>query len=121
SLYGNGNRLFGHINHNTPHPVNADQAYLELVRLSREETILSSCMEVLQWDEEVCMPHGGVEHRSEQMALLAGLVHDRGTNPRYDELLNLAESSSLTRDPDSPQAVNIRELRKAYDRERRIP
>ena len=37
------------------------------------------------------MPRGGVEHRAEQMALLAGLVHDRGTDPRYDELLGAVE------------------------------
>jgi carboxypeptidase Taq len=101
--------------------VNPEQAYVELIRLSREETLLSSCLDVLQWDEEVCMPRGGVEHRAEQMALLAGLAHDRGTNPRYDELLGAIEGSSLVADPESPQAVNVRELRRGYDRERRLP
>lgn len=67
------------------------------------------------------MPPAGVKHRSEQMALLAGLVHDRATNPRYDELLSAVEGSSLVADPDSPEAVNVRELRRGYDRERRIP
>jgi carboxypeptidase Taq len=101
--------------------VNPDQAYLELVRLSRDETLLSSCLDVLEWDEEVCMPRGGVEHRAEQRALLAGLVHDRGTDPRYDELLSAVEASSLVRDGESPQAVNVRELRRSFDRERRMP
>ena len=67
------------------------------------------------------MPRGGVEHRAEQMALLAGLVHDRGTDPRYDELLSTVEGSSLVSDPESPQAVNVRELRRGFDRERRMP
>jgi carboxypeptidase Taq len=101
--------------------VNPDRAYQELVRLSRDETVLSSCLDVLQWDEEVCMPRGGVDHRAEQMALLAGLVHDRGTNPRYDELLGIVETSALVTDAESPVAVNVRELRRGYDRERRIP
>ena len=101
--------------------MNPDQAYQELLRLSRDETLLSSCLELLQWDEEVCMPRGGVEHRAEQMALLAGLVHDRGTDPRYGELLGVIEASSLVSDPESPSAVNVCELRRAYDRERRIP
>jgi len=101
--------------------VNPDQAYLELVRLSRDETVLSSCLELLEWDEEVYMPRGGLEHRAEQMALLAGLVHDRGTDPRYDEQLGVVEHSSLMNDPESPTAVNVRELRRSYDRERRIP
>lgn len=101
--------------------MNPDQAYLELVQRSRDETVLSSCLEILEWDEEVCMPRGGVEHRAEQMALLAGLVHDRGTDPRYDDLLSVVEQSSLVRDPESPTAVNVRELRRGYDRERRLP
>ena len=33
--------------------MNAEQAYAELVRISREETILSSCLDVLDWDAEV--------------------------------------------------------------------
>lgn len=98
-----------------------DQAYQELVQLSREETVLSSCLEFLEWDEEVCMPPGGVQHRAEQNALLAGLVHDHGTDPRYDELLSTVESSSLVSDPESDITVNVRELRREFDRARRMP
>jgi len=101
--------------------VNLEQAYQELVRLSRDETILASCLDLLEWDEEVAMPRGGVEHRAEQMALLAGLVHERGTNPRYEELLGALEGSALVRDAESPEAVNVRELRRAFDRERKKP
>jgi len=101
--------------------VNPEQAYAELVRLSREEAVLSSCAELLEWDEEVNMPRGGVEHRAEQLALLAGLVHDRATSPRYDELLSCIEGSQIVSDPETPVAVNVRELRRAFDRERRLP
>jgi len=101
--------------------VNPDRAYEELVRLSREETLLASCREILQWDAEICMPRGGVKHRAEQMALVAGLVHDRATDPRYNELLGIVESSSLVIDPESPKAVNVRELRRDFDREIRLP
>jgi carboxypeptidase Taq len=97
------------------------QAYAELVRLSREETLLASCADVLEWDQEVSMPRKGVKHRAEQMVLLAGLSHDRATNPRYDELLSVLEQSAMVSDPDSAEAVNVRELRRGYDRERRIP
>jgi carboxypeptidase Taq len=101
--------------------VNPEQAYQELVRLSRDESLLSSCLDVLEWDEQVCMPSGGVEHRAEQMALLAGLVHDRGSNPRYDELLSIVEASPLVSDPEGTEGVNVRELRRAFERERRMP
>ncbi len=101
--------------------VNPDLAYAELVQRSRDKTLLSSCLQLLSWDEEVCMPRGGVNHRSEQTALLAGLIHDRGTDPRYADLLAVVEGSSLVSDPESPAAVNVRELRRDYDRERRMP
>jgi len=98
-----------------------EQAYTELVRLSRDESVLSSCVDLLEWDEEIAMPHGGVAHRADQMALLAGIVHDRGTDPRYGELLSVIEASSLVADPEGAPAVNVRELRREFDRERKIP
>jgi len=92
--------------------VNPEQAYDEMIALSRAETLLASCLDLLEWDEEVCMPKRGVEHRAEQRALLAGLVHDRGTDPRYEELLVTVEGSDLVSDPESPEAVNVREIRR---------
>ncbi len=101
--------------------LNPDLAYAELVRRSRDKMVLSSCLGLLVWDQEVCMPRAGVQHRSEQTALLAGLIHDRGTDPDYGDLLGTVEGSSFITDSGSPQAVNVRELRRDYDRERRIP
>src|SRR5258705_5481608 len=105
----------------TAHFVNPEHAYEEMVRLSREEALLASCLELLEWDEEVCMPRNAVEHRAEQRALLAGLAHDRETDPRYEELLSAVEGSSLVTDPESAAAVNVREIRRAFDKERRMP
>jgi carboxypeptidase Taq len=96
-------------------------AYDELIRLSRDEATLASCLDVLEWDEETVLPRGGIDHRSEQLALLAGMLHDRSTDPRVGELLEVIEQSDLVADPESPPAVNVRELRRAYDRERRLP
>jgi carboxypeptidase Taq len=67
------------------------------------------------------MPHAGVAHRAEQHALLAGLLHDRATDPRLGELIAALEGSDLVADADSPEAVNVRELRRLYDRATRLP
>ena len=99
----------------------SEQAYAELTRLSREKTLLASTLGLLQWDAEICMPRGGVTHRGEQMALLAGIAHDRETDPRIAELLAAIEGSSLVSDPLSVEAVNVRELRRDFDRETRLP
>jgi len=101
--------------------VTPEQAYEEMLRMSREEAVLTSCLELLEWDEEVCLPRHGVEHRAEQRALLAGLVHDRESDPRYEGLLVAIEGSPLLDDPASPVAVNVREIRRAFDKERLIP
>ena len=99
----------------------ADKAYDELIRRVREETLLTTVEALLDWDEETYMPAGGVENRSEQLALLAGLLHERGTDPRLGELLAAVEGSALLADPDAPTAVNVRALRREYDRFIRLP
>jgi carboxypeptidase Taq len=101
--------------------MHAHAAYDELVRRAREDALLASCAELLGWDEETYMPRGGVAHRANQLALLAGLQHDRTTDPRLGELLGVLEHSSLVADPLSPEAVNVRELRRLHDRLRRLP
>jgi carboxypeptidase Taq len=82
---------------------------------------LASCGTLLEWDEDTYMPPGGVEHRGNQLALLAGLHHQKATDPRLGELLTELEGSQLTDDPQSPSAVNIRDLRRSYDRLCRLP
>jgi carboxypeptidase Taq len=99
----------------------AEAAYEELVRLAREESLLASCEALLEWDELVQMPPGGVEQRSRQRALLAGLVHERAADPRRGELLGELEGSALVADPESPEAANVRELRRLHERSRRLP
>ncbi len=99
----------------------ADQAYDELMRRVREETILTTVEALLEWDEETYMPSGGVENRSEQLAMLAGLLHERGTDPRLGDLLASVEASALLADEASPVAVNVRALRREYDRFVRLP
>jgi carboxypeptidase Taq len=97
------------------------EAYDELIRRVKEEAVLASCAHVLGWDEETYLPRAGIAHRAEQHALLAGLLHDRATDPRLGELFAALEGSDLVADPDSAPAVNVRELRRLYDRATRLP
>jgi carboxypeptidase Taq len=99
----------------------ADRPYEELIRRVREEGLLVAVEALLEWDEETYMPRGGVQNRSEQLALLAGLIHDRGTDPRIGELLAELEGSSIVADPTSAPAINVRELRREYERYTRLP
>ncbi len=96
-------------------------AYKELIQKTREIGLLASCSAVLNWDEQTYMPPGGSMHRGEQMALLAGLHHDRVTDPRIGELLTLIAGSDLTADPESAPAVNVREITRSYQRKTLLP
>jgi carboxypeptidase Taq len=101
--------------------MNPESAYSELISRSREVSLLASCADLLDWDEETYMPASGAEHRSRQRALLAGMVHERFTDPRIGELLDVLQGSPMVSDPGSAAAVNVRQLRRDFDRERKVP
>jgi carboxypeptidase Taq len=101
--------------------MSAHAAYDELIAQSREQTVLASCSELLGWDEQTYMPRCGAEHRGKQMALLAGLYHERATDQKIGALLEEVESSELVSDKESFTAANVRELRRTYDRLTRLP
>jgi carboxypeptidase Taq len=75
----------------------------------------------LSWDEQTYMPTGGAVHRGGQLALLAGLYHERAIDPRVGELLSIVEDSPLAAAPESAAAVNVRELRRAFNRKVLLP
>lgn len=95
--------------------------YDELVQRARETSLLGSCSAVLGWDEQTYMPEGAAAHRGEQMALLAGLAHERATTPRMGELLEALGESSLAADGDSIEGANVRQLKRDYDRRTKLP
>jgi carboxypeptidase Taq len=97
------------------------RAYETLIRRARELNLLASCSALLEWDEQTYMPVGGSAHRGEQMGHLAGLHHERATDPQIGDLLAIAEGSDLAADPDTDSAVNIREIRRSYDRRTKLP
>jgi len=97
-------------------------AYDELIQTMHEVGLLGGTASMLEWDQEVMMPPGGVDYRSKQLSLLAKLRHERFTHPKVGELLAACEADAeLTADRLSPEAVNIREIRHDYDRKTKLP
>src|SRR5438067_10631582 len=96
-------------------------AYAELIRRVRDGALLDSCASVLGWDERTYMPHQGSAHRAEQMALLARLTHEMLTAPAIGQLLEEVEGSALLHDRDAVPAVNVREIRRSYNRAVKLP
>ena len=96
-------------------------AYDELLRRAREEALLDSCQALLGWDELTYMPPGGVAAHGNQLAYLAGMHHEKATDPRIGDLLAAVEASDLAADPLSAAAVNVREIHRIYNRLVRLP
>lgn len=91
-----------------------------LVARLKESALLGSCAAVLGWDEQTYLPSGGAEHRANQLALLAGMTHERATDPAIGDLLLELEGNSEL-DSESADAALVREARRDFDRKTRLP
>lgn len=106
----------------SPARSSTSSAYDQLIGLVTEANLLGSTASILGWDQETLMPAGGLEHRARQMAQLARMSHELATDPRIAELLATCEGDrALNADSTSPEAVNIREIRRDYDRRTKLP
>ena len=99
-----------------------EHRYEELLDIARQAHLIGGATAILEWDQEVYMPDGGLEFRSRQLSLLASREHALLTDPRVGDLLAACEDDvALVEDPLSVSAVNIRELRRIFDRRTRLP
>ena len=96
-----------------------ETAYAELIQRTKEAAVLASCSAVLGWDERTYMPRNGSAFRGDQMALLARMTHEMSTAPQVGEALATVEGSAIVADPAA--AINVREIRRAYDRAIKVP
>lgn len=95
--------------------------YDELIKHLRRTALLRSCANLLSWDEQTYLPPSGGEFRAEQLALLAGMAHERTTSPRIGELLEALSDPEALGGAHSPAAANVREARRHYHRATRLP
>ena len=94
-------------------------AYEELITRFRDYRLLQSTASLLSWDQETLMPTGGLAYRGRQLAHLARLKHEALTDAHIGTLLSECESHS--NGDDSDFAVNVREIRRTYDRATKLP
>ncbi len=96
-------------------------AYDELIRRFKEARLLDSVGALVGWDQHTYMPPAGAGHRAEQMGFLAKLGHQMLTDPKVGEVLAAVEGSPLVKNADADEAVNVREIRRGYDRAVKMP
>ncbi len=84
----------------------------------RELHDLGEIQALLEWDQQVTMPPRGTEQRGAQMAVLAGLIHARLTDPALGELIAALEGRA---DLGQDRWADVREARRTRDRAVKIP
>jgi carboxypeptidase Taq len=94
---------------------------MELIDRFRDVRMLESVGALVGWDQHTYMPPKGAGHRAEQMGYLAKLGHAQLTSPRIGDLLRQLETWSVMKKPETTEAVNIREIRRTYDRAVKMP
>lgn len=94
-------------------------AYQQLERHIQAIDALEGARAILHWDSETMMPHGAADLRGEQLAALAGVIHDKMTDPAFPDLLEKAESQigSL----EEWQRANLREMRHQWTHANAVP
>jgi carboxypeptidase Taq len=96
------------------------QPYDELLNRMREAAKLASVAHLLGWDQETMMPPKAAGCRAEELELIAELAHRKSIDPRIGELLEACEQDKGL-GADTTAAANLREIRRDYDRARRLP
>jgi carboxypeptidase Taq len=98
-----------------------NEPYPMLMSEIRQIGLLGSVSAVLGWDERVLMPPAGAQLRADQSALLATMLHERFTSARVGNLLAAAEEQRSGSDRHGDRQVNLREIRRGFDRARKLP
>lgn len=102
-----------------------EKSLQRLKALDRELRHLGFAIAVLGWDQETYMPDQAVEGRSEQIALLEGIAHQKGTSSEIGKLfedLGVTEDNPLGNDSLSDfERSFLRELFRDYNRLRKLP
>src|SRR3989442_14515563 len=99
----------------------ARETYRRLIVSLREISTLDSAGSLLSWDEKTFMPKKGAELRAMQASLIARMVHEKFVSPEIGGMLGELESSSLVKDRESDEAVNVHWTRRNYDRATKGP
>lgn len=95
-------------------------AYDELLLNLRRAAVLDSVGNLLGWDQETMMPARTAPFRAEQLALIGREAHEARTAPHVGELLATCEADAALI-ADDATAANLREIRRDFDRARKLP
>lgn len=98
--------------------MSTESTYSQLCDHTRKTALLQSTLALLDWDQQTMLPRNANEHRSDQIALLSSLIHERSTDVKLGDWLGeLSDSPSV----DPEEKATVRVLKKQYERETKLP
>lgn len=99
--------------------------YHQLCQLSKEIAILSSTNGLLEWDQETYMPQSAIALRTEQLELIASLIHQRKISSKFsktlEKLIDLESGEVLVDALSDVQLATLREWRRNYLQAVKLP
>lgn len=99
--------------------------YRTLHEKSRYNRILGGISSLLDWDQETYMPPAAAEIRSEQLKLLAGLIHKSKTSPSFakslGKLINIKTGKILSKGLTEAQKAALQVWRRDYLKDTSLP
>jgi carboxypeptidase Taq len=95
----------------------AGSAFAQLHQHLHQTRLLGSISSALYYDQNTVMPAAGAAWRGEQLALLAGQLHERQSSAEYAELVAAAESE-LDAEVSPERRRNLQLLRLELERQR---
>ena len=99
----------------------ASVVFEQLCQFARETALLESVAELLGWDERTYLPLAAGAYRAEQMTYLAGLIHQRRTDPRVGRWLEALAGIPLATEPHSDAGATVRQIKRDYDKRVKLP
>lgn len=87
--------------------------------LLKEHKLLGGTISLLQWDQETKMPHKGTENRSDQLALMSKILHEKSTNKEYVKAVNTLFDKQEDLDPIDRRSVEV--SKRELDRSIKLP
>ena len=86
-----------------------------------EVTDLLGVENLLDWDQQTYMPHGGADGRAEQWGTISKLIHEKWTSDELGQLLADAQEQVKGLGPDADDVGLVRVAQREYTRRRQIP
>lgn len=99
--------------------------FSDLRELSTEIHTYNSILSLLHWDQETQMPSGAITPRSNQIAQLSAMIHDKRSGHKFkdalEKLISISTGKPKVKGLSRTDMASLREWRKEYIRATKLP